>query len=62
MLVNRRTFIVKHGCWDEAGAMAVAEIQMRSASWWTSVDASIPTVADHGVAHLVMRCATWADS
>jgi hypothetical protein len=27
MLVNRRTFIVKNGCWDEAVAMAVAEVQ-----------------------------------
>jgi hypothetical protein len=27
MLVNRRTFIVKNGCWEEAVAMGVAEVQ-----------------------------------
>lgn len=25
MIVNRRTFVVKSGCWDEAEALAVAE-------------------------------------
>ena len=30
MIVNRRTFVVKGGCWEEAVAMAVAETKRLS--------------------------------
>ena len=30
MIVNRRTFVVKAGCWDEAEALAVAETKRES--------------------------------